>query len=341
MTARTRHFIVASLAVLGLGLGAGSIAYLTGAAAFTAAPGPDEMRFVPKDATLVAFANVQEVMTSDLRQKMRDGGLLPGRGAGTLQGETGINPETDIDRVVLGSVPGDGPAGPASDGVLLARGRFDAVRIERAMRDRGARVEEYKGVRIITAPRRADPRPDGRGPGGQPAASPTLALAFLEPGLIAFGEEGQVRRAVDTGRGGESVLANDQLITRIRPVEGQTLWAVGRLEGLPTERVTGGMLGQLPPISWFTASGRIDAGVKAHVTAETLDEAAANGLRDVVRGLMAIGRMQAGSRPELQALIQSVQIGGSGQAVTLSFDLSPQTLDMLANGLRPPAGPRP
>ncbi len=73
MTSRTRYFVIASLLVLLIGLGAGLVAYYVGlpTSAFFADDGPDELRFVPPDATLVAFANVHEIMTSDLRERVR------------------------------------------------------------------------------------------------------------------------------------------------------------------------------------------------------------------------------------------------------------------------------
>jgi len=83
------------------------------------------------------------------------------------------------------------------------------------------------------------------------------------------------------------------------------------------------------PRSTFSVTGQVDSGVTATVQAETRDEESANGLRDVVRGFMALAKMQVGSKPELQALLQSLQLGGSGKLVNLSFELSPQMLDLL------------
>src|SRR4051795_5263615 len=102
MTTRTRYFVVASLLVLGVGLGTGLVAYYVGfpAGALGRQGGPDELAFVPRDASAIAFANVHEVMTSELRQKLHH--ALPGKenGQQELQNQTGINLETDVDRIV-------------------------------------------------------------------------------------------------------------------------------------------------------------------------------------------------------------------------------------------------
>lgn len=336
MTTKTRNLALASLLVVGAGVGLGLFAYVARSTSALAAPGPDEMRFLPGDAGVIAYADVQQLMASPLRQRMRDG--LYTQGSRGFQAETGINPETDIDRIVFGSMP------PGSDGapsprpaLVVVRGRFDAVTVERAMRDRGGQVDEYKGTRIVAAP--APPAATTQDGTDKPAER-SMALAFLEPGLIAVGDTEIVRRAVDVGRDGRNVLANAEFITRVRALDGNSLWAVGRFDALPTQSpLTAGLARQLPPISWFAASGQIDAGVRAQFSAETRDEASANGLRDMIRGFMAIGRIQAGSRPEFQPLLQSVQIGGTGETVTLSLDLSPQMLDLLSRGLEAPAGP--
>ena len=75
MTSKTRNFAVASLVVLGAGLGTGLFAYYTGfsTSAFAPAGGPDELKYLPSNATLVAFADVHEVMTSEVRQKLQSG----------------------------------------------------------------------------------------------------------------------------------------------------------------------------------------------------------------------------------------------------------------------------
>ncbi len=108
MTTKTRYFVIVSLLVLTVGLGTGLLAYYVGfpTSAQSRAGGPDELRFVPNDAALVAYADVHQIMTSDLRQKIRN--LMPMKedGQQQFQTETGINIETDIDHVVFAVSPG-------------------------------------------------------------------------------------------------------------------------------------------------------------------------------------------------------------------------------------------
>ena len=141
MTSRTRYFVIASLLVVLIGLGTGLVAYYVGfpTSAFFAGDGPDELQLVPPDATLVAFANVHEIMTSEVRDRARRALPRLPNGQEQFRNETGINVETDIDRVVAClSRSSEGSQGAGGAALVLARGRFDAVRIESLMRDHGA-----------------------------------------------------------------------------------------------------------------------------------------------------------------------------------------------------------
>ena len=175
MRINPRYFVVGSLLTLSTGLGVGLLAYSTGfqPGALAGSAGPDELRLVPASAALVAYADVHDIMASDLRQKMH--ATLPGRpdGQHEFQDATGINIETDIDHVVVAVVPA--AAEPAAKGpgavVGLARGRFDQVKIEALMREHGATVEDYKGARLVVA--------------DASQGHPGMSLAFLQPGLVA------------------------------------------------------------------------------------------------------------------------------------------------------------
>src|SRR6476659_8114334 len=140
MTTRTRYFVIASLLVLTVGVGTGLVAYYVGfpTSAFSSFGGPEELRYVPRDAGVVAFANVHEIMVSELRQRVKANVPIPENGQQELQNETGINIETDVDRVVACLEPGVSGAQMPGTGLVVAAGRFDQVKIEALMREHGA-----------------------------------------------------------------------------------------------------------------------------------------------------------------------------------------------------------
>jgi len=338
MTTRTRYFVIVSMLVLGVGLGTGLVAYYVGfpAGALGRQGGPEELAYVPRDAAAIAFANVHEIMTSELRQKLHRALPMQENGQQELQNQTGINLETDVDRVVACLYPDrDGTNTPGA-GMVLARGRFDEVKIEALMRDHGAHVENYNGKRLIVA----DPKDLVDAGAGDIAAhghSASLSLSFIEPGLAAIGSTKLIRSAVDLHRAGnnprtglESVTGNDALMNLVREMDSGNVWAVGRFDALTAHtRLPEAISSRLPAITWFSASGHINGGIRGVVRAEARDDEAATNLRDVVRGFLALAKMSAGSRPELQLMMQSLELGGTGRTVALSFSVPAEVFDVI------------
>jgi hypothetical protein len=316
MTRRTRYFVIASLLVLTVGMGAGLVAYFVGFPTAFAQQGPDELQLIPRNAALVAYADVHEVMVSKLRERLRIAMPFTPNGQQEFQNRTGINIETDIDRVVAALVPS---AGGEPTGVILATGRFDEIRIESLMREHGARLEDYKSRRLIIGEH------DGH----------SLSVAFLDPGLVALGTTELVRNAIDLKDGGDSVRANDEIMDLVRSLERGNVWALGRFDVLTAQahlpsRIAGG----LPPITWFSASANVNGGLLGELRAQASDEESANSLRDVVRGVIAVGKLQADAHPELQPVLRSLQLGGTGSTVALSFEIPAEVIDLLGAAAR-------
>lgn len=317
MTTRTRYFVIVSLLVLTVGIGTGLLAYYVGVpgAFLVDRDGPDELQYIPRDAAIVAFADVREIMTSGVRQKIRRAVPLPENGQAQFQDQTGIDIESDIDRVVASLEPlADG----RTAGLVIARGRFSDVKIEGLMREHGATVEDYNGKRVIE--NHDIPQQVGD----------TLALTFLEPGLVAVGSGREVRAAIDLQKSGENVTKNAELMGVMRSLDRGNAWAIGRLDALRANgRLPSQIANQLPAITWFSISSRIDDDITGTVRADTRDDEAANNLRDVVRGFLALAKLQAGSRPEFQTLVQSLELGGAGKSVALSFSVPGAVFDAL------------
>ena len=80
MSNKTRYFVAVTGAILVIGLGTGIVASYMGlpVSVFTSAAGPEELEYVPADAAVVAYANVRDVMNSQLRQRFREMEPTPG-----------------------------------------------------------------------------------------------------------------------------------------------------------------------------------------------------------------------------------------------------------------------
>ena len=319
MNRKTRYFVIASLLVLTVGIGTGLVAYYIGFPTAFAQQGPDELQLVPGNAVVVAYANVHEVMVSNLRERIRQAMPQLPDGQREFEHATGINIETDVDRVVAALVPpDDGRFDVPRSGLFIATGRFNQVRVEALMREHGASEEAYKGRRLFVAPH------DGAG----------LSVAFVEPGLVAVGGAPLVRAAIDRRNGGESVRANDDIMGLVRSLDRGNVWAVGRFDALASRaNLPPQIASQLPPITWFAVSGHVNGGLLGDIRMETRDEESATQFRDVIRGFIALARMQADAHPELEQVLRSIQLGGSGKTVAVSFELPASALDVLN---RPP-----
>ena len=319
MTRRTRFFLFGSIAFLLVGLCTGLVAYYSGLPmrAFGQSDTPSELSYVPADAAVVAYANVHDIMRSELRQKLH--AAMPEREDGQEEFErhTGLNIERDIDRVVGFLVPG--PDSEKHRGMVIASGRFDVVRLEGLAREHGGQVEEYRGKRLITRAPQAEGTGDNR----------PMTVAFLMPGLVALGDTDSVKRAID-GVGGQNITANKELMDLVRDIDDSNAWAVGRFDAIMSQaKLPEGVMSQIPAVKWFSASGHVNGGVSGMLRAEARDEQAAQNLRDVVNGFLALARLQAGNKPEMQSLVTSLQVSGTGTTVAVSFSLPTEVIETL------------
>ena len=209
-----------------MGLGAGSVAYLRGGLTelvagpvaylrdgLTGLVGsrvvPAELHYVPAEVSVVAYADVREVMRSDFRQRLRGvvSSVLPNPdGQREFFDQTGIDIEDDIDRIVACLVPGS----EEPSGLVVVSGRFDVTHLEGLAIEHGGTVDEYRGTRIVT----------------RPGDESDLAMAFVEPGLLTLGSGSVVRHAIDIA-GRDDVTSNDAMMDLLRYVgDGSNAWVI-------------------------------------------------------------------------------------------------------------------
>jgi hypothetical protein len=328
MTTKTRFFLVASTLVLVVGLCTGLVAYYGGLPTFasTRAAGPEELKYVPADAAIVAYANVRDVMASQFRQTLRQ--MLPDQdkqGQNEFQEKTGIDIERDIDHVVACVQAGQGDE---HSGFVMLRGNFDNARLEALAREHGAtpNPQQIQGVRLLRW---------SHGHGG-PHGDKAGAIGFVEPGLIIVGDEPAVARALQQ-KNGPNITSNDELMGMITDVEGNAnLWAVGRVDALAHDpHVPPQIASQIPSVKWFSASSRINGGLSGVLRAEARDDEAAKNLRDVVQGFLALAKLQTGNKPEFDTVLRSVQLSGTGKTVAISFEVPTEFIQAMSQKMKP------
>lgn len=317
MSKKTRIFVLASVAILGVGLTTGLLASYMGlpTTVFSRAAGPEELQYVPADAAVVAYADVRSVMSSQFRERFRQ--LEPDtREKDEFERMTGVNIEQDIHTVVAAVMAGsDLSKGP--EGILvIARGRFEPARIEALAIEHGGKIEEYKGKRLLLHAENQ-------------SGTPEAALGFLDADLVAIGSYQAVKNSIDASTG-KNVVSNTELMRQINDLESSNAWAVGRFDALASNtQLPEELRHHLPAIQWFTAAGHVNGGVSGVFKAEARDDESAQNMREIVRGFLALAKMQANSHPELKGVVDSLQLSGDGKVVALSFTVPTDVLDAL------------
>ena len=346
MSNKTRYFVAVTGAILVIGLGTGIVASYMGVSAsvFTSAAGPEELEYVPAEAAVVAYANVRDVMNSELRKRFQE--MEPTQEhKNEFEEKTGLNFEQDIDTVVAAMMPkGNIATNPEGAFLILARGRFQAARLEALALEHGATIADYQGKRLITHHNNVSnnnvsnnnvsnnnvPNNTSNNSSNNTSKHEDMAVGFVEADLIAFGSVTSVKASIDARRENRNVVSNIEMMRLVSELDNANAWAVGRFDaiagrtGLPTE-----IASQMPAITWFSAAGHINGGVSGVLKAETKDEASAQNMRDLLKGLLALAKMQAGSKPGMQQLADSLILSGDGKNVALSFSVPSEVLDVL------------
>ena len=343
MTGRTRYFVVAAAAALIVGLGGGLVAYLT----YTRGPGvpaglPPEVRFVPANAEIVAYADVRSLMNSQLRRE-----LMPTIEGGSRKGQqmmndfAGIDLEKQVNRVVAYVEPFKASDPQAQSkpeiprALVMVHGTFDSARIEQFIRDRAGAPEDHKGRKIFVH------RDDEK----------AFAVGLVSAELVVLGQEDLVRRAIDTSldaaAAGNNITTNSEMMHVLRDASGGTAWVAAHFDALQRQmRLPADIGRQVPPLRVVSARADVNGGIRATIRAEAGDEAAAEQLRDVVRGFISLARLQAGGKSggksDVESALKSIELSGSDKTVRLSFAVSPEALrTIVPRHRRPNAEPEP
>jgi hypothetical protein len=317
MSTKTRYFVAISGAILAIGLGTGLVASYMGfpVSVFSSAAGPDELQYVPADAAVVAYANVRELVNSELRQRFKDAGPSEAD-KNEFEEKTGLNFEEDIDSVVV-AVTGSVANQPQKSFLVLGKARYDAARLEALAVEHGAQVSDYQGKRLITHTEN-----------GSEAGN--VAVAFVEADLVAFGNLEMVKASIDARRENRNIVSNNEMMKLVNELDNSNAWAVGRFDAIAQQaNLPSELQAQMPQITWFSAAGHINGGVSGQFKAEAKDEQSAQNLRDVLGGFLAMARMQAANKPALQQLADSMILSGDGKTVALSFSIPTEVLDVL------------
>ena len=305
---RSRTVILLSSLVVVAGTLAATGAFFLSPARAAVGPLPAEGLVLPADTRFVVGVDVRKLVGSDLYAKNRES-MRPEAFA-DLEARTGVNPERDVDQIVIAGGPSAG-AGPHGAGIVLVSGRFDRYKLSRALETTRKDVtwKDHHGTTVYLYG-------EGRKRAG--------AAAFLDDDTLVVGSQAAVEETVASRSRGSAPLRTNAaimaLLGRLKP--GSTFWMVGDqslLANLPRSLPApgggdGGSL-QLPALRTLLVTGDLDPQVALDITAETADAAAAKNLGDVVRGLVALAALQSNNKPEFKELASALNVSTEANEV--------------------------
>ncbi len=293
MSMKLPTFSAAALAVLGAGL--------------LPAADPQLLNLVMPDARIVAGVNVDQAKTSPfglyiLRQ-------MQAQGAQHLQqvaSLTGFDPTRDVHELLIASngVPGQ------KTGLILARGNFDANRIQSAAVAGGGSTINYKGTTLLLDPKQVH------------------AVAFPDATLAIAGDIASVEAALDRQTAPAPPPA--ALLVQINQWSGsEDAWGIANLPfsalkppATPSNPANAAVQNAFQNIQ--QAAGGVKFGTQIVYTGQAQADTPQNAasVASVVQFLASMAQLQAQQKnPQFASILTSLSVTASGNLVNLSLTL--------------------
>jgi hypothetical protein len=312
---RSRRVVLGAAAVVGLGVAVAGGAIFLDPARAAVGPLPGEALVLPADAKFVGGFDVKRFVASPFYARFlsgKNGRLETFR---EVEEKTGLNPERDLDMVIIAGTPGG-----SGSHLAVVIGRFDRARIAQLIETekKGVTWKNVQGVTVYLFKE------------GEKGAG---AIAFLDDRTLVVGGQAAVEAAA-AGRSEQTLRGNAtimELLGKVKP--GSTFWMVGDqslLANMPKNVPAGG--GQsltLPGLKSLVVSGDVDPMIAVEVNGEAADEAAAKNLADVVRGFVALAALQANQKPELKELASAISVTQEQKNVRVNARVPYEMLDAL------------
>ncbi len=325
--ARSRLVVFISMFVVVLGILAGLSALYLDPARAAVGPLPAEALVLPSDSRYVIGFDVKRFVASPLYGRLTAEARPDAMRA--LEDKTGLNPERDLERIVIAGRGGSGTGAP----LALVLGRFDRHNLGRGIESEQKGRVTWKDVEGTTVYLFKE---------GEKGST---ALAFLDDRALLLGSAEGVETAIGNRvRGANGLLGNAALtglLEKLKP--GAAFWMVGDqslLANLP--RSMGGPGGDaqvtLPALRSLSVTGELDPLLAVSVTGEAADAPGATNLADVVRGFVALAALQSAQKPELKDLASAITVATEQNRVLVNARIPYETLDALLPR-RPATGP--
>jgi hypothetical protein len=292
-------------------------------AGWMGAADPELMSLLMPDARVVAGVNVDQARISPFGQFVLS--QMPAADArfANFTAMTGFDPRRDLREVLMATV-----GRPGQQGLVLARGTFDAARIFAAAQAAGHTIENYNGIQIVTGKEEAL----------------THAVAFLGKSIAVAGDIDNVHGAIDR-RNAASSSIDPALAAKVGQLsEMLDVWSISTvpLATVANPKLADNRLNGVLSSDVMKAIQQTSGGVKFGATVELSGQAVADSsqnataLADVVRFLANMLQINAPSSSVagVTALVQSLNVQANGNTVSVAASIPEQELESILRAAR-------
>jgi len=284
---------------------------------------PQLLNLVMPDAKMMAGINVDQAKASPFGQYVLAQAQLQNHGLQELVAVTGFDPTQDLHEILTAS----NGVQPKPSSLLLARGIFDATRIQSAAVLAGAKTITYDGATIVV---------DASGANG---------VVFLNGTIAVAGDMASVKAVLD--RQNVPTTPDATLLVQVNQLSTtEDAWAVSEIP--PPAMNSGANPSGTPAIPWNAlqkitqGSGGVKFGAQIVMAAnaQTATPADATALAGILQFLANLGQMQGQQNPQAAAILKSLVVTASGNVVQISLSI-PETQAETALQLKPNANASP
>ena len=266
---------------------------------------PQLLSMVMPDAKVMAGVNVDQAKASPFGVFVLVQLQAQNQQLQQLIDPTGFDPTRDLNELLVAS----NGAQPKASSLVLARGTFDAGKIQSAALAGGATIQPYGGTTLLLDPKGAN------------------AVAFLN-GIAIAGDIASVKGAL--GRQNASPSFDPTLLTQVNQLSStEDAWAVSEIPP-PAAALTPPANSPAPAVSAATMLQKItqaSGGVKFNdpivvtATAQTSNPTDATTIAGELQFLANLGQMQGQQNPQRAAILKSLTATASGNSVQISLSV--------------------
>jgi hypothetical protein len=264
-------------------------------------------RMVPPGTTSLVGVHMEQIKQTEIYRKMLASQNLAQ--VDQFAADTGFDPRSDVRELLFAST--------ASGSAMLARGTFH-IHSDKLANAKRIRHGEYT---IVSS-----------GTGGYCVLDATLAVA---------GELPVVEAALDEWKSGSHASAQP-LLTHASGVGQQSqFWGVstgagnflaehppGVNSGLDFSKIFRGLQD-----TWFQAD--LSGGLRAEVHGVTATDKDASNLKDAVRGMVGLGRLNVpDNQPEMLKVWDGIEVDQQGRSISIRADIAQDLIDRMVAMLR-------